>query len=167
MLGVIFVRLFYLGLTAAVLIVGANNWMNRNYFLGGVCIVLGILMVVIPIVHAIKLKIAYGLYNRAVQNERKTRVWVYRTVFKNEENKKRILEEEQNPVYAYGEQSGMKPEETQPGETDTMQTYQPGETDTMQTYQPGGTGTMQTYQPGGTGTMQTYRPGGDTMRKEG
>lgn len=139
MLGVIFVRLFYLGLTAAVLIVGANNWMNRNYFLGGVCIVLGIMMVVIPIVHTIKLKIAYRLYNRAVQNERKTSVWVYRTVFKNEENKKRIFEEEQNPIYAY---AGKTSEEA--GE---MQLY-------------GGRKTEES------GVTQTYRPTGNSSKGE-
>lgn len=127
MLGIIFVRIFYLGLTAAILIVGANNWMNQNYFLGGACLVLGIIMVVIPIVQAIKLRIAYWLYNRAVQNERRTSVWVYRTVFKNEENKKHILEEEENPIYAYREQSVMKQEEEKPEETGTMPTYRPSE----------------------------------------
>ncbi len=126
MLGIIIARLFYLGLTSAVLVVGINNWMSGKYILGGGCIALGIFMIIIPVVHAIKLKIAYQLYNRAVRNEKRTHAWVYRTVFKNEEDKKRILEEEQNPLYTYGEQAGIKQEEVQPEEIGTMQTYRPG-----------------------------------------
>lgn len=126
MLGTIIIRLFYCGLTIAVFVVGINTWTDRNYILGCGCIALGILMIAIPIVHAIKLKIAYRLYNRAVQNERRTSAWVYRTVFKNEEDKKRILEEEQNPLYTYEEQFSMKQEAVQQEESGTMQTYRPG-----------------------------------------